>query len=143
MNTLPVEELIGVGKNSKKVRGTKVFRRPPVAFAKMVGATMLKKRHRFEEPDIVQSMPSKCMRLAPSDFGTERNNSCSIALSGVASRASKADWYSPAAGAVGENEADHHFHAYLSRTEQWDKIDNGVLGIVGNCFPMNFRRVPE
>ena len=140
LNTMPAEELIGVGKNSKKVRGSRVFRRPPLAFAKMIGSQTLGKRHRFDEMVPQSAMPAKKMRLAPTEFGHVKGEACSIDLDGVASRCSQAAWYSPAAPALGENTADHHFHTYLAETNQWEAIGNGHLGRICRCAPVIFRR---
>ena len=87
------------------------------------------------------AMPSKRICLPAGAYGREKSASeCSVSLDGVASRISKASWYSPSAPSIGENVSDLTLHKSLQRRQNWDDIENAELSIICERVNIVFQR---
>ena len=141
-NTLIAEELIGVGKNNKKIRGTRVFRRADLAYGHMLARKLPTKRYRWDDVEPSASLPSKKCRLGSEAFG-KTNSEPSMPLKGVKSNKKDAPWYSPQAVQIGVNVADLAAQLYLEQTKQWGKIEKAGLSMICRRVPLIFCRKAE
>ena len=106
LTTVAAEEMFGVAKNAKTVRGSKRFKRPERSMALCIGRQVLDKRHRYRVVSHNVSVSRRCLVLDKMSFGKGKRRCPSVSLAGVASTTAKAPWFSPKAIDTGRPAAD-------------------------------------
>ncbi len=135
-----IEELLGVAKNSKQAQGSKVFRRPERSMAMMLATEVPSKRHHYEMVESDMPLPRKSARLNHESFGKVPMRP-SVDLSGIATTAAKAIYFSRKAENVGHPIADLALQRFCHEFHLWHKLSSASLGCFCDCNPFVFRRL--
>ena len=144
IGTQLVEDIFGLQKNSKQVRGSKRFRKCECSMMAPLAGHVLDERHRYKSLAVDEPIARKTLKLDHSAFGKGGGEHLrsSIPLHGISSTVQKASFFSPRAEAVGLPAADLTLLQYCHDLNLGDKISNAKLGSFCNAsFKLIFRRV--
>jgi hypothetical protein len=123
LSTNAIEDWNNLQKNNGQMRGSKLYRRPPRAFAVGIATGWLEKKHRYTMVKRALPVPQKTQVLPKMAFGTVPHK-VSIDVSGVPSGQDKTTWFSLAAENTGIRGADFAVLAEARAYKREDDIDS-------------------
>lgn len=126
ISSLACEELVGVAKNGKIIKGSKKFKKPNRAMGLALGRRILDKRFKYKI--VSTSTPVKKCILKPCDFGRGKLRKTSIDFTKIASNKAKAFFYSPGPDAAGLPAMECAVLREVDRFKSIDKLKDLRLG---------------